>query len=80
MSTTPKPHPQGDTMSQHAKETANRVASNAGEMAQDAAKHYVQAPAQDLFGLAKSYAKDNPDVAACWAFALGVIVGWKLKP
>ena len=24
--------------------------------------------------------KDHPDVAVCWAFGLGVLVGWKLKP
>lgn len=69
-----------ETVSDHASQTASRVASTAGEMSQDAARHYVTEPAQDLFGLAKSYAKDNPDVAACWAFGLGVVVGWKLKP
>ncbi len=67
-------------MSDQAKETVNRIASSAGEAASDAAKHYVKEPAADLFSLAKSYAKDNPDVAACWAFGLGILVGWKLKP
>ena len=67
-------------MSDHAREAANRVAAGAMEAGQDAARHYVKEPAQDLFSLAKSYAKDNPDVAACWAFGLGVLVGWKLKP
>ncbi|TWT53819.1 hypothetical protein Pla22_14520 [Rubripirellula amarantea] len=67
-------------MSEQAKEAANRVAAGAGEIASDAAKHYVQEPAADLFSLAKAYAKDNPDVAACWAFGIGVLVGWKLKP
>lgn len=70
----------GRNMSEQAKETVSRVASSAGEVASDAAKHYLQEPAADLFSLAKSYAKDHPDVAACWAFGLGVIVGWKLKP
>jgi hypothetical protein len=50
------------------------------ELGQDAAGHYVKEPAKDLFSLAKAYAKDNPDVAACWAFGLGIVVGWKLKP
>lgn len=68
------------TASVHASETASRVATTAAELGQDAARHYVKEPAQDLFGLAKSYAKDNPDVAACWAFGLGILVGWKLKP
>lgn len=71
-------HPNG--MSDHARETARRVASTAAELGQGAANHYVKEPAEDLLSLAKSYAKDNPDVAACWAFGLGVVVGWKLKP
>ena len=67
-------------MSDHASETASRIMSSAAEMGQGAAKHYVQEPAKDLLSLAKSYAKDNPDVAACWAFGIGVFIGWKLKP
>ena len=60
--------------------TARRLANSAAETGQDAAEHYAVAPARDLFSLARAYAKDNPDVAACWAFGLGVLVGWKLKP
>ncbi len=67
-------------MSQQARDTANRVAAGAMGMGHDAAEHYVSDPAKDLFSLAKSYAKDHPDVAAMWAFTLGVVVGWKLKP
>ncbi|QDV88902.1 hypothetical protein [Planctomycetes bacterium TBK1r] len=63
-----------------ARETAQRIATGAKEIGQDAAQHYVQEPAKDLISLAKEYAKDHPDVAACWAFGLGVVVGWKLKP
>lgn len=67
-------------VSGHFNKTASRVATTAAELGKDAAQHYVSEPAQDLFGLAKSYAKDHPDVAACWAFGLGILVGWKLKP
>ncbi|QDV40348.1 hypothetical protein Enr13x_01540 [Stieleria neptunia] len=67
-------------LSRHARETAQRVAAGAKEIGQDAAQHYVQEPAKDLISLAKAYAKDHPDVAACWAFGLGIVVGWKLKP
>ncbi|MCD0459698.1 hypothetical protein [Roseiconus lacunae] len=66
--------------SSQAHETANRVAEKAVEYGQDAATHYVKEPARDLLTLAKEYAKDHPDVAACWAFAAGIVVGWKLKP
>jgi len=67
-------------MGEQARHTANRMASGAVEVGQEAAEHYLTEPARDLFSLAKSYAKDHPDVAACWAFAFGVVVGWKLKP
>lgn len=68
------------SMSDHARATAERAASTAGVAAQDAARHFVREPAMDLFSLAKQYARENPDVAACWAFGLGVVVGWKLRP
>ncbi|EMB13798.1 hypothetical protein [Rhodopirellula europaea] len=67
-------------MSDQARVVADRATAGAVEFGKDAAQHYVKEPAQDLFGLAKEYAKDHPDVAACWAFGLGVMVGWKLKP
>ncbi|MBB3204696.1 ElaB/YqjD/DUF883 family membrane-anchored ribosome-binding protein [Rhodopirellula rubra] len=72
--------PHAETVSDQARETASRAAAHASEVAQDAARHFVREPAQDLFSLAKQYARENPDVAACWAFGLGVVVGWKLKP
>ncbi|QDS94472.1 hypothetical protein FF011L_32510 [Roseimaritima multifibrata] len=63
-----------------ARRTATRAAQSAVETSQDYAEHYVAEPAKDLFSLAKEYAKEKPDVAAMWAFGLGIIVGWKLKP
>lgn len=56
------------------------LASSAGTMASDAAKYYVQEPAVDLFTLLKEYAKENPDIAMCWAFGAGLVLGWRLKP
>lgn len=71
--------PNSNDMSARARDTAHQVAGGAMEVGQDAARHFVQEPAKDLFSLAKAYAKDKPDVAACWAFGLGVVVGWKLR-
>lgn len=65
---------------QTARHTADRVANAASAYGHEAATHFVREPASDLFSLAKAYARDKPDVAACWAFAIGVVVGWKLKP
>ncbi len=63
-----------------AKDAAGRAASYAAEQGQVAAHHYVAEPAKDLLTLMKEYAREKPDVAACWCFGLGILVGWKLKP
>jgi hypothetical protein len=28
----------------------------------------------------KNYAKDEPIAFACWAFGIGFVLGWRLKP
>lgn len=63
-----------------ARDRASHAAENARQFTSDAAQHYVREPAQDFLSLAKDYAREKPDVAAMWCFALGIIVGWKLKP
>lgn len=73
-------HVSRSTMADQARDAASRVAWSAAEKGQEAAEYYVKEPAQDLISLAKDYAKDHPDIAALWAFGLGVFVGWKLKP
>lgn len=72
--------PETSPMTDAAKDAAERVAHSAAEATQDYAQYYVGEPAKDLFSLAKDYARDKPDVAAMWAFGLGIFVGWKLKP
>jgi hypothetical protein len=67
-------------ISDTAKETASRYASSAAESTQVAAQHFVSEPAKDIFGLLRDYARDKPDVCTLWAFGLGVVVGWKLRP
>lgn len=61
-------------------DTAESLAVGARDCAVECTEHYLTEPAKDLFTLAKGYAKEHPDVAAAWAFALGVVLGWKLKP
>jgi ElaB/YqjD/DUF883 family membrane-anchored ribosome-binding protein len=68
----------------HVKDAARELVSDATDnlavSARDFKDHYVAEPAKDLLSLAKDYAKDKPEVAAVWAFGLGLIVGWKIKP
>lgn len=70
----------GSGASEAARAKAREFSSSAADMASDATTHYVKEPAKDLLSMARDYAREKPDVAACWCFALGVIVGWKLKP
>lgn len=57
------------------------VAANmAKETAMECGNHYVAEPAKDIVGLLQDYAKSRPEVAAAWCFALGLFIGWKLRP
>jgi ElaB/YqjD/DUF883 family membrane-anchored ribosome-binding protein len=62
-----------------ARETFSSAADTAASTIRDASSHYVAEPAKDIFGLLRDYAKDKPDVAAMWAFGIGILVGWKLR-
>ncbi len=41
--------------------------------------HYLAEPAHEIAGRLREYAKQKPDVAVMWCFALGLIVGWKIR-
>jgi ElaB/YqjD/DUF883 family membrane-anchored ribosome-binding protein len=62
-----------------ARETFASAADTAASTMRDAGSHYVAEPAKDIFGLLRDYANDKPDVAAMWAFGIGIMVGWKLR-
>ncbi len=68
-----------DQVRDAAREKFSGVADSAASTVRDAGAHYVAEPASDLFGLLRDYAKDKPDVAAMWAFGLGIMIGWKLR-
>jgi len=38
------------------------------------------AGAADLMTTLREYARQNPETAALWCFAVGFILGWRLKP
>ncbi|MEN6498568.1 MAG: hypothetical protein ABFD16_30050 [Thermoguttaceae bacterium] len=37
-------------------------------------------PFDDLVNYLRDYARERPDVVALWAFGLGFLLGWRLKP
>lgn len=39
-----------------------------------------QTDSRDLVSHLTQYAEENPSSAALWCFAIGFVVGWKLKP
>lgn len=79
MSTTAKSESQHSNSTDQVREAAAQAAQHATEMAGVAAKHYVQEPAQDIFEAMRVYAARKPEVAACWIFSLGFLIGWKLR-
>ena len=75
----PKNSPSHETVRNVARDTIAGVADSAASSMRDAGSHYVAEPAKDLLGLLSDYAKEKPDVAAMWAFGLGIMIGWKLR-
>jgi ElaB/YqjD/DUF883 family membrane-anchored ribosome-binding protein len=68
-----------ETVIEATREKFAEVADSAASTMREAGTHYVAEPAKDIFGLLRDYAKDKPDVAAMWAFGLGIMLGWKLR-
>ncbi len=68
-----------DNVRDAARDKISDVANSAASTMREAGTHYVSEPAGDIFGLLRDYAKDKPDVAAMWAFGIGIMVGWKLR-
>ncbi len=75
-----QPGNQNGMMTRLAKQAAEKVAHGAAGISQDAASHLIKEPANDWFRLMKDYAREKPDVVMCWCFAVGVVMGWKLRP
>jgi hypothetical protein len=56
--------------------TTHSQTKSAGEAAPEA----IHQPANDLLEYLKEYAREKPEVAALTCFAVGFVLGWKLKP
>jgi hypothetical protein len=37
-------------------------------------------PVDDIYKYLTDYARERPEVCAMWAFGIGFVLGWKLKP
>ena len=57
--------------------TANSAASR--QQTTESLRHefHVQ---RDFVEYLRDYAREKPEVVALWAFGIGFILGWKLKP
>lgn len=47
---------------------------------QPQAEHGEISITEDLTDYLQEYARQKPEVVAIWSFAIGFILGWKLKP
>lgn len=39
-----------------------------------------RAVGQDVLEYLRDYAREKPEIAACWCLGIGFVLGWKLKP
>lgn len=37
-------------------------------------------PLDDVVDYMRTYAREQPEMAALWCFGIGFVLGWKLKP
>ncbi len=44
------------------------------------AENWVETTLRSVAETAEDYARENPLTFAAWAFGIGFILGWKLKP
>jgi len=58
---------------------ASRPAQQSATLSAQSANRTDSEP-RDLIAHLTEYAEENPSTAALWCFAVGFIVGWKLKP
>lgn len=49
-------------------------------LAHDPRPETLEGYAMDAVERAKQYARDEPITFALWAFGIGFVLGWKLKP
>lgn len=54
-------------------------AESGGRHAGQRTQHQLM-PLDDLLDYLREYARERPDVAAAWCFAVGFVLGWKLRP
>ena len=58
------------------KQTANRAPASKSDSGQQGKSSLTS----DLLGYFREYAREKPEVAACWCLGIGFVLGWKLKP
>ena len=59
--------------------TSEWRATDIGERPQYGSSEEI-AMGRDLLDYLREYARQKPEVVALWAFGIGFILGWKLKP
>jgi hypothetical protein len=57
----------------------NRPSTYRRKVAQIAGDDRLSA-SEAAFACFKEYAKEHPEMVALWAFGMGFVLGWKLKP
>ena len=67
-------------MVRKARAIGNERHSQPNHAGTSAIANMMREPTADLMEHAKDYARERPEMAALCCFAVGFIMGWKLKP
>ncbi len=61
-------------------QTANRRQPAPANKAIEAARNEQLTATESAMACMKEYARTRPEVVTLWAFGIGFVLGWKLKP
>ena len=59
---------------------SEKPAAIGGEWGQQYGHGQQLSPGQAALEFFQDYARERPEVVAMWAFGIGFVLGWKLKP
>lgn len=68
------------TATEHHPRSNHKAHSRSAEHAPSSMAVLVREPTADLMQHAREYARERPEMAALCCFAVGFVMGWKLKP
>lgn len=60
--------------------TTDKRGSDAATQLREQSNQEVMQVTEDIIRYLQEYARQKPEVVACWCLGIGFFLGWKLKP